>query len=69
MLSIDNFPCRVTDYDYQLSAFFLASHRGDVIPKHVGSGFKRLIRRGEFNPYESRVILLSRFKSSLSVPN
>ncbi len=46
MLNLDNFPCRVTSYDgYQLSAFRLASHQGDVIPKQVVEGFKRLIRR------------------------
>ena len=63
MLSVDNFPCRVASYDgYQLSAFLLASHHRDVTRKHVGEGFKRLIRRREFNPHDPRVIVFSRFR-------
>ncbi len=45
MLNIDNCPCGVTRFGYQLSAFRLASHQGDVIPKQVGEGVKRLTRR------------------------
>ncbi len=52
MLDIDNFPCRVTSYGYQLSAFLLASHQDDVTSKHVGEGVKRLTRRWELNPHE-----------------
>ena len=49
-----------------LSAFLLASHRRDVTQKHVEEEIKRLIRRWELNPHDSRVFLFSLFQKIIS---